>query len=151
MTSTSAEHKADPDAIQAKIDLSVSKAHSLVQSWLPTSSTTDSPPDEHSDTDDEAPAPPRLGLGAAIPKEYQHKPRREISTNDALRRTMMGPKLTKPSPQQASKQTKKQDVQAEVSDEETGRSALGGSKRKRAETLLRKTKKTKTKPKERVD
>ena len=59
MTSTSAEHKAqsaDPDAIQAKIDLSVSKARSLVQSWLPASSIT---PDEHSDTDDEAPAPPR--------------------------------------------------------------------------------------------
>jgi hypothetical protein len=61
MTSTSTEHKAqdaDPDAIQAKIDLSVSKARSLVQSWLP-ASTSGSPPDKHSDTDDEAPAPPR--------------------------------------------------------------------------------------------
>lgn len=136
----SKDHSADIDAIQARIDIQTSKARSLVASWLPQSNPLTAPPGLNEDDDEMLfkPVPPGLGVGAPIPTNFHSN---HHGGTDVLRRTMLGGtrKPTKPMPQSDEQQGKAS--QAEDSDEDIGRSALGGIKRKKSiGSNLRKTK-----------
>ncbi|KAI5794473.1 hypothetical protein DFH27DRAFT_502970, partial [Peziza echinospora] len=136
------------DVLQAQISVSVSQARDLVSSWLPAlpaQSSTATPELAGSEADDSTvfrALPPRLGLGAAVPNHFydeDSKLRRDISSTDLLRRKMMGSKrqtaqtLDKSSSARPSRphQQNRKGRDGSESEEETGRSALGKSKRQK--------------------
>ncbi|KAI5848171.1 hypothetical protein BZA05DRAFT_404642 [Tricharina praecox] len=129
---------ADANVIQARIDLQVSKARNLVASWLPARQSATAVAD-NDDEDDELfkPAPPSLGVGAPIPAEFKVRG----AGTDTLRRNLLGGrKPTKQMPA-AEKLAARKRVEKDDSDEDTGRSALGGvgsKKRKMSSDLRRK-------------
>jgi hypothetical protein len=166
--SSSTKDHATADAIQTQIDISVSKARSVIASWLPANTlSTAYAANEDSDTDEDLfkPAPPRqafsyhppasnvrlvkilpltslgreyrIGVGAPIPASLYTQGR---AGKDALRRNMLGGrKPTKEMPETA-RQCNRSAAQPDDSDEDTGRSALGGCKRKRPANDLRRGK-----------
>ncbi|KAF8537186.1 hypothetical protein BDD12DRAFT_888389 [Trichophaea hybrida] len=129
---SSTKDQATADAIQARIDVSVSKARSVVASWFPTTNLAN----EDSDTDEELfkPVPPRQAfvnhprIGAPIPANFCTQVR---AGKDTLRRNMLGGrKPTKEIPETV-RLHNRNTAQADDSEEDTGRSALGGYKRKK--------------------
>ncbi|KAI5852904.1 hypothetical protein DFP73DRAFT_576495 [Morchella snyderi] len=135
-------------AIQAAINVSVVQSRRLISSWLPPPTPQEiasQKTDEQLAKEDAElfkPMPPRLGLGAPIPKDFldsaDPKARRQaISTNEHLKRKIMGRTKPSSSNQEASKprprsgndqpSTKNDDED----DEEEGRSSLGKPKRQK--------------------
>jgi hypothetical protein len=79
-----------------------------------------------------------LGVGAPIPANFNPK---SHGSTDALRRAMLGGRKPTKAMPQWEKQPQRKVVAPDDSDEDTGRSALGGTKRKRSVgNDLRKTK-----------
>ncbi|KAL7276929.1 hypothetical protein RUND412_000073 [Rhizina undulata] len=137
------------DVIQARISVSIAQARRLVSSWLPPPTPEEilaTRSDEQLAKEDEEmfkPMPPRLGLGAPIPKDFldgDSKTSKEFTSNDKLKRKLMGRKaaatsdkakfsvaahcLSKPMPRTNA-------TGEESSDEDEGRSSLGKSKRRK--------------------
>jgi hypothetical protein len=68
-----------------------------------------------------------LGVGASIPANFNPK---SHGSTDALRRAMLGGRKPTKAMPQSEKQQQRKTVAPDDSDEDTGRSALGGTKRK---------------------
>lgn len=136
-TMTTKPHRpaADPDAIaiQTQIDISISKARAIVDSWLPDAHSN---PNNNDEDDDHlfVPAPPRLGLGAPIPKDFSARP-----LTNTLRKTLLDPKAlsrVKMTTLCTDKNGIKNNNDREKEDDDIGRSALGDMKRKRSLSKL---------------
>ncbi|RPA96499.1 hypothetical protein L873DRAFT_1829461 [Choiromyces venosus 120613-1] len=123
------------EAHQARITLHLSNTRSLVSSWLPppTSHTTSQTlPGQDEDEELFTPMPPRLGLGAPIPKDFLTSENSTLRTNDILKRRLMGrggSGGSKPMPEAVKK--KRKEGGSEDEDEDEGRSALGRRKKMR--------------------
>ncbi|KAH0542197.1 hypothetical protein FGG08_003418 [Glutinoglossum americanum] len=87
---------AEADIIQNRINVALAKSQRLVASWLPSSDSTNTRSAEEIQEEEDAlftPIPPRLGLGAPIPKEFADgdtKKQKEFILNDKIRRRMIG-------------------------------------------------------------
>ncbi|KAI9764724.1 MAG: hypothetical protein M1840_008116 [Geoglossum simile] len=87
----------EADVIQNRINVALAKSQRLVASWLPLAdpATNTRSVEEIQRQEDTlfTPIPPRLGLGAPIPKEFADgdvKKQKEFVLNDKIRRKMMG-------------------------------------------------------------
>ncbi|KAI9742495.1 MAG: hypothetical protein M1818_004029 [Claussenomyces sp. TS43310] len=137
---------ADLDAIQARLVVAFAEREKLVKSWMTSSSRPRARVKTQEDLDAEDAelsqmAPPHLGLGAAIPKEYLTGDikRKDNPSNDRLRRLITGKKgalqASKPRDSQEKISSAKRAVLTESSDEEEGRSGLGKAKRAKSSTM----------------
>ncbi|KAF8473156.1 hypothetical protein BDZ91DRAFT_845662 [Kalaharituber pfeilii] len=136
------------DVLQAQINVSISHARELVASWLPPPPAPSeaqhlqphNQPTLDEDNDLFKPGPPRLGLGAPVPKHFYDegsKLRKDISSTDLLHRRLLGSKrsashISDKHQQRLSSKNQRSAPRGESeSEEEVGRSALGKSKRQK--------------------
>ncbi|KAI9786217.1 MAG: hypothetical protein M1839_007627 [Geoglossum umbratile] len=87
----------EADIIQNRINVALAKSQRLVASWLPPPASTANTKSAQEIQEEEdaqfTPIPPRLGLGAPVPKEFADgdaKKQKELILNDKIRRKMMG-------------------------------------------------------------
>lgn len=138
---------ADLQAIEARIAVAFAKRERLVKSWTVGSTLPRAP----AKTQEELKAedaelyqivPPFLGLGAPVPKEYLNGDvkRKEISSNDKLRKLITGSKTglqaSKSRDLQEKARSAKRSLEAESSDEEEGRSGLGKAKKAKPDKII---------------
>lgn len=130
----------DIAAVENRVAVALAKRERLIKSWTASTSRPRPPPKtqeelDAEDTDLFRPEPANLGLGAPIPKEFLDGDvkRRELSSNDRLRRLMLGKKpglsASKPRDGLEKAGSVKRGLKEESSDEEEGRSALGKAKK----------------------
>ncbi|KAI9828939.1 MAG: hypothetical protein M1819_006438 [Sarea resinae] len=152
----------EADIVFNRANVALAKSQRLIASWLPPPTPDElararSEEDlEREDRDTFAPVPQQLGLGAPLPKEFVEgdSNRRELSSNDKLRRKLLGKRSLNPQLKPGGLQNsvgahrpvtkaantdpvrRDDDDDDDDDDEEAGRSSLGKSKRRKVETDL---------------
>lgn len=124
------------DILQNRIAIAVAKRERLIKSWTSSSARPRAPEKtqeqlEAEDAELYRQAPPHLGLGAPIPKEYENGilTRKDIKGTEKLRGLLLGKKGLVGSTPRPRREEAKLKAKEESSDEEEGRSALGKVKK----------------------